>query len=271
MNPERLVWLVIEYPRHTVEETVRLFNSEFGTSITGAQLRAAQKNHFPGVLANAGVKTPPSPYTGEELSFLRETIPDTPYGQVADLFEERFGRRLTKSMMLGQARRLGVRRERNLVRFQKGHTPANKGRKGWHPPGCEKTWFKPGHRPGNIRPMYSERFCKGAVQIKVPGPSPYESIRKNGTGFNSHWTIKARWVWERDKGGIPPGHAIVHEDGDPLNNEIDNLMCVPKGVLALLNNGNNVPQKGPAGIEPARLRLAILEYERGRRVRESGS
>lgn len=192
LNPERLVWLVVEYPKRPVDETVALFNAEFGTDITKGQMRKAQEHRFPGVLANGGRRPP--------------------------------------------------------------HVP-NKG--------C----FKPGSVPANIRPMYSERFQKGAVLIKVPGPSPFESLHRQNTGFNSHWVAKARWVWEKEHGPIPDGHAVIHRDGDPWHNELDNLICVPRGVLAILNRHS--VGKGPKELEPTRIQLAIMDYERGRRARES--
>jgi hypothetical protein len=35
-----------------------------------------------------------------------------------------------------------------------------------------------------------------------------------------------RWVWEQAHGSIPAGHEIHHRDHNPLNNAIDNLVCV---------------------------------------------
>lgn len=38
---------------------------------------------------------------------------------------------------------------------------------------------------------------------------------------------RARRVWVREHGPIPPGHHIHHRDKNPLNNEIANLECLP--------------------------------------------
>ena len=35
-----------------------------------------------------------------------------------------------------------------------------------------------------------------------------------------------RWIWEQANGPIPDGYEIHHRDHNPLNNDLDNLMCV---------------------------------------------
>lgn len=35
-------------------------------------------------------------------------------------------------------------------------------------------------------------------------------------------------VWKAAHGAIPAGHCIHHRDGNPLNNALDNLACVPR-------------------------------------------
>ena len=40
--------------------------------------------------------------------------------------------------------------------------------------------------------------------------------------------LESRWVWERAFGSIPKGRVIHHVDGDPTNDALGNLMCLPK-------------------------------------------
>ncbi|HEU4708777.1 MAG TPA: hypothetical protein VFS17_05645, partial [Methylophilaceae bacterium] len=82
-------------------------------------------------------------------------------------------------------------------RFPKGHVPANKGKKGISYPGMEATQFKPGHKPGNYRPVGSTRICSkdGYVLIKIE-----EGMFK--------WKALHRIVWERMNGAVPPGHVV---------------------------------------------------------------
>ena len=50
--------------------------------------------------------------------------------------------------------------------------------------------------------------------------------------------IKTESGWERVKdqvyGDAPEGYAIVHLDGDTTNNDLENLMAVPRSTLALM-------------------------------------
>ena len=34
-------------------------------------------------------------------------------------------------------------------------------------------------------------------------------------------------LWAKLRGAVPPGHQVHHRDGDPLNNDIANLECLP--------------------------------------------
>lgn len=52
--------------------------------------------------------------------------------------------------------------------------------------------------------------------------------------FSPHHADRARGVedlhrevWKRERGDIPPGWHVHHGDGDPSNNDIDNLECLP--------------------------------------------
>ena len=38
----------------------------------------------------------------------------------------------------------------------------------------------------------------------------------------------ARYRWEKAYGPIPPGHEIHHIDGNPENNDLNNLSCLSK-------------------------------------------
>lgn len=47
-----------------------------------------------------------------------------------------------------------------------------------------------------------------------------------------YWTSQRGYrlhqaIWEYHNGPIPPGHHVHHRDGDPLNNDIANLECLP--------------------------------------------
>lgn len=69
----------------------------------------------------------------------------------------------------------------------------------------------------------------------------YETIKKDGTimikanekqldSENPQYMPKARYVWEQKHGKIPKGYTVIHLDNDKGNNDIDNLICIPKKV-----------------------------------------
>ena len=115
--------------------------------------------------------------------------------------------------------------------FRKGHIPWDKGLSF---PGSRATQFKPGHlrgmaarnwRPvGTIeirpdRPPMSRRHRKNAR----PGrPRRWIKVREHRPGDRG-WTHYARYVWEQAHGPIPPEMVIIHEDGDALNDDLENL------------------------------------------------
>lgn len=69
----------------------------------------------------------------------------------------------------------------------------------------------------------------------------YECIKKDGTimikvnekqkdNKNVQYIPKARYVWEKQNGRIPNGYTVIHLDNDKSNNDIGNLVCIPKKV-----------------------------------------
>lgn len=79
-----------------------------------------------------------------------------------------------------------------------------------------------------------------------------------GWGKDSHWTPKARWVWENERGPIPGGHVVAHKDGDRQNNDIGNLKLISRAALMGLNR-KSAPDFAGAEAEPARIALAQLD------------
>lgn len=62
-----------------------------------------------------------------------------------------------------------------------------------------------------------------------------------------------REVWKAHNGEIPDGHHIHHIDGDPTNNDIDNLECVtPKEHAERHPENNLTPEDIRKGVEAAK-------------------
>jgi hypothetical protein len=110
------------------------------------------------------------------------------------------------------------------ARFRKGHVPQNKGRKGWHPPGCEKTWFPAGQRPVNAVPIGTEQERDdGYVYVKT----------RDGHGMKN-WVQKHRIIWEQAHGPIPPGGIVMFLNGNRRDFRPENLHLVSRAENAVM-------------------------------------
>lgn len=56
--------------------------------------------------------------------------------------------------------------------------------------------------------------------------------------YDKRMIFKRRYVWEHAHGKIPPGHRIIHLDGDVMNCNLDNLYCVPDKFIPTLNKNH---------------------------------
>lgn len=120
---------------------------------------------------------------------------------------------------------------RNKGCFNKGHVPFNKGKKleDYLPEETiEKiklTTFKPGERAGE-----KNNTWKGGVQI-IKNDCVYLY-----TGVNQR-VRSPKAVYEAAYGPVPKGWVLLHIDGDHHNDEIDNLIAIPRAILVQLNAG----------------------------------
>ena len=188
--------------------------------------------------------------------WLRREYAKHPVAETCRLYEERFGRPVTPKQMISANKRLRFGQRPGGGRFPKGHTPANKGRKGWSPPGSERTRFTKGSRPANERPLWSERWTHNRAkrpirEIKVPEPNPH-------TTAETRWVRKAVWVWRQTHGDIPKGHVVIVLDGNDANCDLENLVCVHRRALVALNHKTAPKYAGPDA-NPARVRRAQIK------------
>lgn len=104
--------------------------------------------------------------------------------------------------------------------FARGMTPWNKGMKGLNN-GGEKGWFKKGQKPATVRPIGSERVDKdGIIQIKAN---------------ETKWMSKHKYIWESENGPVPNGHVVIFANGDKRDFSLDNLVCVSRRQLVMIN------------------------------------
>lgn len=146
--------------------------------------------------------------------------------------------------------------------FEKGFTPANKGKKcppgvGGNHPNARKTQFRKGQTPHNTNYLGHERVSKdGYVEISIDETNPH-------TGYERRYVLKHRWLWEKANGPVPKGSALKCLDGNRLNVDPSNWEAVPRGVLARLNGGRHKKRiaydAAPSALKPTVMALAKLE------------
>ncbi len=106
----------------------------------------------------------------------------------------------------------------NGTAFKKGQKPWNKGKKGIH---CSPdTEFKKGRESSRKLPLGSittrkrKRDGRSRQFIKVAEPAK--------------WIEYARHLWVANYGPLKKGDIIHHIDGDTLNDNIKNLIAIPR-------------------------------------------
>lgn len=142
-------------------------------------------------------------------------------------------------------------------RFERGHTPHNKGKHPGSYPGMVATQFKKGHTPKNHRPVGSERVTRdGYPERKIAEPNVWRPVHKIN--------------WEEVNGPVPKGYALVFKDSDKTNTDFSNLLLVTRAELARMNQKRLIstdPNQTEVGQNIARLILATAKRKKERRKR----
>lgn len=219
-------WINENYDNYkTIKELLDAYNEEHGTNIT--------RPGFGYHLNSKMKKTKLYRFSDEEKEFIREKYPLMPTDEFLDLYEERFGWKPAGHRMNCYAHSIGVKKTAD-VRFKiRQHQTMR-------PLGTEFT----GVRGGQINRL---------VKVAETGVWRFD------------WKPKQFIVWEEAHGPIPEKHAIVFLDGDTTNCDLENLACIPKRHLAMMNKifkfGDNNPQTKALKIEWCKLHDALLGKE----------
>ena len=143
-------------------------------------------------------------YSDEEHQFIIDNVEGITLKELTKRFNEKFNLNVTENTIANRKNILGLRSGIVGGQFQKGHIPANKGKKGYMTPEqyekCKATMFKKGNIPANHRPIGSERIDKrdGSILVKV----------KDGQ-LQKNWMSKSRYIYEQAHGKIQIGRAHV--------------------------------------------------------------
>ena len=189
-------------------------------------------------------------WTDEEKAYLKSITPGHHHKEILELMNDKFEYNFSLRQISAAIKRY------NLTtgftgRFNKGCKTWNKGVKGYM--GANKTSFKKGNIPANLRDVGNERITKdGYIEIKVSSHPP-------------KWELKHRVVYEQHYGPIKKDHAIIFLDGDKLNTDITNLKMVTRNQLLMLNRNKLIKNNAEltnAGINVANVLIKINEVKK---------
>lgn len=110
-----------------------------------------------------------------------------------------------------------------MGKFKSGHKPWNTGLKGIHL--NPSTEFKVGEIVGEKHPSWrggEQNFTKDCVYL-------YAGTNKR--------VRRPKKIYQDANGEIPKGWILYHLDGDRYNDDLDNLIAIPRAILVRINSG----------------------------------
>lgn len=73
------------------------------------------------------------------------------------------------------------------------------------------------------------------------------NVRPDGRHFTYYWEdnekryiYRSRWKWEQEHGEIPDGYEVHHANGDPSDDRLENLECIPAGAHHQMHGAERV-------------------------------
>lgn len=164
-------------------ELAKIFNEQFNRNITTKQMED-WKSH-------RGLKSDVHRiFTEEENEFLKNNIKGRSAIELISMFNDKFGRSITKNQLTSYKRKTGITSGIDS-RFKEGQ-------------------ISPTHKPIG----YEHTTTDGMTYIKVGEPSV--------------WERKQLYLYKKYKGVPPKGYDVVFADGDRTNFDLDNLILVSK-------------------------------------------
>lgn len=143
--------------------------------------------------------------------------------ELADLLRDKLGLEVAAVKIYRWRKTHHIRNGRDS-RWQKGHPPtAGCIKKGEHR--SRATEFKKGDISYKALPVGTEvRVDKGRGYWKRKIAEP------------NKWQVRSRWVWEQANGPLKKGDILIHIDGNPENDSLENLRLINNKVLGRVNS-----------------------------------
>jgi len=130
-------------------------------------------------------------------------------------------------------------------KWKKGHESWNKGTIGLT--GANKTSFKKGQKPITTKyecgePQIVNRLSRGYKEVwtRIPERILIVNPLNGRVSMTQKRVSYSRYLWEQIYGSIPKGMVVYHIDGDPLNNDLNNLKLIRRATLLRFNQKKKV-------------------------------
>ena len=169
-------------------------------------------------------------YTEEQIQFLRDNVEGISLAELTTRFNKRFDDNRTESSISNQKSKYGLKSGTVGGQFKKGCIPKNKGKKMSFEQyeKCKRTMFRTGNTPKNIDPIGTEKELKdGYIWVKIDN--------QLNAPKNVNWKQKHKLIYEKHFGQVPKGSVVIFKDGNIRNFDIDNLACVTRLQLLIMN------------------------------------
>jgi hypothetical protein len=158
-------------------------------------------------------------WSDAEIDFLKASYKIFTYKRLSEIMN------INLCVLKNKIFELGLKKDNNAGKWEKGHESWNKGKKGTH--FSPKTEFKKGHKPHNTK-------YDGCIRIHNDKRCNYSYYMIRIAEKN--WQALHRVLWEKVNGLIPPNHVIRFKDNNPLNCILENLYMVPRSEHLQLNH-----------------------------------
>ena len=212
------------YQGKSTREIQEEFNKKFKTNITYKAMRSYLCANKIKIGRNTKRK-----YRDEHIDFVKNNVKGITLKELTNRFNKKFNMNVSENAI--SCIKTKYKLSSGIIggQFEKGHVPANKGKKGFMKPGqyekCKATMFKKGNVPANARAIGDERIDKNG----------YILIKTQDGHKNQNWIRKHRYLYEQVHGKIPPNHKLIFADGDKRNFDLDNLVLVSNAEELIMN------------------------------------
>lgn len=234
-NVEQSEYFISIVEGRTAKEISKLMYDRFGIKLTRQQITTQKRLHR---------VTSYNLYRRKDVAeWMKENVPNTSNGELAERFSKRFGIKVTYTQMRSLKRRLGLK----------------SGLKTYSPEGIKKpmsketyekikpTMFKKGNIPPSAANIGEERYRKhkDCVFVKIG---------------EKQWARKHVLVWEKAHGKIPKNQCIIFADGNTRNCNLDNLLLVTNSENVRMRKNklmSDIPEITKINLGLVRLQIAI--------------